>query len=182
MRNHLAIYVLCSKLPWLSIILWKLKSDFSGPTDSNKLHVLVMFLFTIKGCCGFTGGSNNSVHTNNQKIHHFITLPFLSIHPPLLTPQFLQRLLFFYSHPVVSQQLAAAAVLASTFKYANANPPEWLIWSLQMNSICFSVSGFRSLQSVGLTCLCSSRSALFPTRIIGNSSLSFTRRICLWNL
>lgn len=39
-----------------------------------------------------------------------------------------------------------------------------------------------SVQSVGLTCLCSSRSALFPTRIIGNSSLSFTRRICLWNL
>lgn len=36
--------------------------------------------------------------------------------------------------------------------------------------------------SVGLTCLCCSRSALLPTRIMGNSSLSFTRRICLWNL
>lgn len=33
-----------------------------------------------------------------------------------------------------------------------------------------------------LTCLCLSRSHLLPTNIIGNSSLSFTRKICLWNL
>lgn len=66
-----------------------------------------------RGRCGFTAGP---LH-NSQQIHHFITFPFLSILPSLLTPAFLQPLCSFgrpHSHPVVSLQLE---LLASTFKH-----------------------------------------------------------------
>lgn len=139
-------------------------------------------LCTIRGWCGFIARSDKPLYTNRQKIHHFIALPFLCIHPPLLTPPFPQPLLSLTSCCILAASCSCNACFHFQICKRKSSRVVDIISPDEQDTLCLSVSGFRSLQSVGLTCLCSSRSALFPTRIIGNSSLSFTRRICLWNL
>lgn len=62
-------------------------------------------------------GRDEPLHTNSQQIHHFITLPFLSILPSLLTPAFLQPLgVFFFVRSHTSCCISADGALTSTFK------------------------------------------------------------------
>lgn len=88
------------------------------------------------------------MHTDSQKIHHFVTLPFLSILPPLLTPPSPQPFFFFFhSHPVAAFCSWNAGFCFQM--HANVTPTHCLTLSHQMirKGARLSVSGFRSLQA-----------------------------------
>lgn len=132
-----------------------------------------------RGRCGFTAGRDDPLDTNCQQIHHFITLPF-SLYPSfppdtsISAATLFFSLFFFCSFTHILLYLCRWSTNFHFQTHTFVTPPDWLMPSLQTNR--------EAAYFVRLTCLCCSRSALFPTRIMGNSSLSFTRRICLWNL
>lgn len=97
----------------------------------------------------------------------------LSLHPSLPPDTSISAAaLFFWAPSLTSCCISAAGAAGFHFQtHANAPPGRLMPPTIR-----------EAGASLGLTCLCCSRSALFPTRIMGNSSLSFTRRICLWNL
>lgn len=85
-------------------------------TRCSRSHMPVILNAAVRGRCGFTAGRDDPLH-NSQRIHHFITLPFLSILPSLLTPAFLQPPWFFFVLSLTSCFISAAGALASTFKH-----------------------------------------------------------------
>ena len=137
--------------------------------------------FTTRGRCWFTARSDKRLtHRNSQKIHHFIPLPvhpsILPVHPSILPPPDTTSptAALLFTHILLNRSSCSARFHFEVCKCGSL--------SAQRITGCVSVCGRWVQVCAGLTCLCGSRSALFPTRIIGNSSLSLTRRICLWNL
>lgn len=145
--------------------------------DSTYLYQDSRFFFTIRGRCGFTEGSEAWLHTSGWK---FIISSHSCFHPS--SPRHQPFCRFFYSFTHILLYLSSYAAAAALHHFQVCKCKILPTGSYYLFSWSNRVHVSLSVQSVGLTCLCSSRSALFPTRIIGNSSLSFTRRICLWNL
>ncbi len=113
-----------SNKPTQARVTWGLKNWFSWKKLTDELNVPAWLHVTIGGWCGFTSGSVEPLHTNSQKIHHFITLPFLPIHPPLLPPPSLQSLFHSFTH--ILSHLSSSLQLQSLLPLSNMQ-----MWLLQ---------------------------------------------------
>lgn len=130
-----------------------------------------------KGAVWFTAGRDDPTAYQlpaNSSFHHALFSLYPSFPPDTSISAATLFFFFFCSFTHILLYLCRWSTHFHFQTRTNVTPPDWLMPSLQTIR--------EAAYFVRLTCLCCSRSALFPTRIMGNSSLSFTRRICLWNL